>query len=132
MRSSLSVPAEYQRQRTRGESVCSDLSLSSSTSSLHGYLRLPLATQWGHEHVRQWLTANQLTHILDRSVCPLPLPLGATSTLHYVPKQRSCLIQADSTFRQIQTRFNICSSFVKGFTAAFMEKMIVELSHKYS
>ncbi len=24
------------------------------------------------------------------------------------PKQRSCLIQADSTFRQIQTRFNIC------------------------
>ncbi len=47
-----------------------------------------------------------------------------------VPKQRSCLIQADSTFRQIQTRFNICSSFVMGFIAAFMEKMIVELSHK--
>ncbi len=48
------------------------------------------------------------------------------------PKQRSCLIQADSTFSQIQTRFNICSSFVMGTTAAFMEKMIVELSHKYS
>ncbi len=45
------------------------------------------------------------------------------------PKQRSCLIQADSTFRQ---RFNICSSFVMGFIAAFMEKMIVELSHKDS
>ncbi len=48
------------------------------------------------------------------------------------PKQRSCLIQADSTFRQIQTRFNIFSSFVMGFIAAFMEKMIVELSHKDS
>ncbi len=29
------------------------------------------------------------------------------SSYIYMPKQRSCLIQADSTFRQIQTRFNI-------------------------
>ncbi len=43
------------------------------------------------------------------------------------PKQRSCLIQ---TFRQIQTRFNICFSIVMGFIAAFMEEMIFELSHK--
>ncbi len=51
---------------------------------------------------------------------------------HKQPKQRSCFIQADSTFGQIQTRFNICSSFVMGFIAAFMEKMTVELSHKDS
>ncbi len=49
-----------------------------------------------------------------------------------LPKQRSCLIQADSTFRQIQTRFNMRSSFVMEFIAAFMEKMIVELSPKDS
>ena len=36
-KTTLAASAEYDEQRTRGSSVCSDLSLSSSTSSLHSY-----------------------------------------------------------------------------------------------
>ncbi len=55
-----------------------------------------------------------ITSVRRESAPHVPLPTYNQN----IPKQHLCLIQADSTFRQKQTRFNISSSFVTlfGFT----------------
>ena len=79
----LAVPGECERQSTRGDSMCSDLSLSSSTSSLHSYMRLPTALSWSQTEVQQWLTSHHLSHVADRSVMKvaayLPYPMKLVS-----------------------------------------------------
>lgn len=67
-KTTLAASAEYDEQRTRGSSVCSDLSLSSSTSSLHSYRRIPNQSTavWNHGDVRQWLASHQLGHVAER------------------------------------------------------------------
>ena len=54
-----------ENSRPQGNSL-SDLSLSSSTSSLHSYMRLPTTLAWGQTEVKQWLTSHQLGHVADR------------------------------------------------------------------
>ncbi len=56
---------ESERSHGRGDSLCSDLSLS-STSSFHSYKRQPSALSWSPSEVQQWLSSQQLDHVADR------------------------------------------------------------------
>ncbi len=69
---------------------------------------------------------SQLPEAIKKELLSNTLYICGLYWWYFMPKQRSCLIQSDSTFRQILTWFNICSRFVMGFLAAFMEKTIFQ------